>query len=239
MNNSQANESEKTAFILAAGFGTRLKPFTDTLPKALVPYKGKPMIENVISKLEYFGYNKIFINTHHFHDKMEKYFSEREGNENITLIHETEILGTGGALKNVLPFLNINSHTLIYNTDVDCEVDLEKLESYFLNKSASAVLCVQERKTSRYLIFDKNKQLIGRTESGIDKLYAAYNGEYQKKAFCGIHIISNSIINDFLPENKNFDIIPQYLKLAGEQKSILYYEISDNFWKDLGIPENL
>ena len=94
------NKFSKTAFILAAGFGTRLQPYTDSLPKALVPYKGKPMIENVITKLVEYGYNRILINTHHLYRKMEDYFSQRQGNENIILIHEEKILGTGGALKN-------------------------------------------------------------------------------------------------------------------------------------------
>ena len=112
------NPEVKKAFILAAGLGTRLKPLTENLPKALVPFKGKPMIENVISKLNRAGINDILINTHHRADKMEEYFANRSGNENITLIHEAQILGTGGAIKNAEKHLSDTEAFLVYNTDV-------------------------------------------------------------------------------------------------------------------------
>jgi NDP-sugar pyrophosphorylase family protein len=234
------NKHSKTAFILAAGFGSRLKPFTDTLPKALVPYKGKPMIENVISKLARFGYDRILINTHHFYEKMNEYFTNRPGNENIILIHEEKILGTGGALKNAGKFIDNSAPLLIYNTDVDCDLNLNELEEFFIKTNASAVLCVQDRKTSRYLLCDKNNLIIGRTESDKPVIFAKHLNSYDfKRAFCGIHIINPDIICDFPQINEAYDIIPQYMKLISENKLIISFDISNYKWKDLGIPQNL
>lgn len=235
------NEKITAAFIPAAGFGTRLKPFTDTLPKALVPYKGTPMIENVISVLKKFGVTDFYINTHHFADKMEKYFSDRTASEKITLIHEENILGTGGALKNAEKFLEKNENFYVYNTDVDCDADLNELSSFHLQTKSIASLCVQNRKTSRYLLCDEQNRLIGRTEDGIDKIYASikHNITFSKKAFCGIHVISSKIFKYLKAESESFDIIPQYMKLLNISEEIRVFDISHNKWKDLGIPENL
>lgn len=234
------NKQPKTAFILAAGFGTRLKPYTDSLPKALVPYKGKPMIENVISKLADCGYNRILINTHHFYRKIEEYFSQREGNENIILIHEEKILGTGGALKNAERYFEDSDSLLIYNTDVDSNVDLFELEKFYVESKAAALLCVQDRKTSRYLLCDKNNRIIGRTESGnpiiYDKNFLSYDF---KRAFCGIHVINPAFVKDFPAANDSYDIIPQYMKLISEGNLIKSFDIRNAAWKDLGRPDNL
>lgn len=235
------NEKITAAFILAAGFGTRLKPFTDTLPKALVPYKGTPMIENVISVLKKYGVTYFYINTHHFADKMEKYFTYRTASEKITLIYEENILGTGGALKNAEKFLDKHENFYVYNTDVDCDADLNELGSFHLQTKSIASLCVQNRKTSRYLLCDEQNRLIGRTEDGIDKIYASENQNitFSKKAFCGIHVVSSKIFKYLKAESESFDIIPQYMKLLNINKEIRVFDISHNNWKDLGIPENL
>ena len=235
------NEKISAAFILAAGFGTRLKPYTDTLPKALVPYKGKAMIENVISVLKKYGVTDIYINTHHFADKMEKYFSDRKDSENITLIHEENILGTGGALKNAEKFLSKHGNFYVYNTDVDCDADLGELSSFHFQAKSMAALCVQIRNTSRYLLCDDNNDLIGRTEDGIDVVYSSkiQQKPLLKKAFCGIHTVSSKIFRYLKNESDRFDIIPMYMKILVKNENIKVFDISDKKWKDLGIPENL
>lgn len=229
----------KKALILAAGFGTRLKPLTDNLPKALIPYKGRPMIENVISKLTSYGINEIVINTHHHADRMEDYFSSRSGNEKITLIHEAEILGTGGALKNAERELIGSENFLVYNTDVDCEVNLEEFIKFHQENAGIATLCVQERETSRYLICDIAGKLIGRTENGQKVFYSEISKEYRLMAFCGIHMLNDEIFGYFPENESNFDIIPIYMSLIKNNKPINYFDISSVNWKDLGTPQNL
>lgn len=230
------------AFILAAGFGTRLKPFTDTLPKALVPYKKKPMIENVIHKLKNDGFKDIFINTHHFSGLIKEYFKNRKGEENITLIYENEILGTGGAVKNAKKYLKNSDNFIVYNTDVDCDASINLILKYHLESGAIATLGVQDRKTSRFLLTDINGRLIGRTENGEDIIYAEDSQSimtYKYKAFCGIHIISAEIFDYLYAFNYPFDIIPVYMHLIKLGKLLLTYDLSGISWKDLGIPENL
>ncbi|MBE2226807.1 MAG: NTP transferase domain-containing protein [Ignavibacteria bacterium] len=232
-----------TAFILAAGFGTRLKPFTDNLPKALVEYKGKPMIENVITRLKAYGVTDFYINTHHFAEKMEEYFANRAGDERIKLIYENEILGTGGALKNAAKYLSAVESFILYNTDVDTEIDLNEFENFHSSANPMATLCVQDRKTSRYLICNnEEKIIIGRTENGKNKFYLPdnlkHNG-YLLRAFCGIHLINSSIFNYLSHETNSFDIIPFYMKLIEKSEKIRFFDVSGILWKDLGVPENL
>lgn len=229
----------KKVFILAAGFGSRLKPLTDNLPKALIPYKGKPMIENVITKLTSQGINEIVINTHHHADRMNEYFSSRRGKEDITLVYESRILGTGGALKNAEKYLVDAENFFIYNTDVDSDVDLEEFSNFHLENEGIATLCVQQRKTTRYLISDSFGKLTGRTENGKNVFYTENTNDINLRAFCGIHLINRRIFQ-FLPENEeNFDIIPLYMSIINQKNMIFTYDISSNFWKDLGVPQNL
>ena len=232
------NPEVKKAFILAAGLGTRLKPLTEKLPKALVPFKGKPMIENVISKLNRAGIYNILINTHHHADKMEEYFANRSGNENITLIHEAQILGTGGAIKNAEKHLSDTEAFLVYNTDVDCEVDIGDFFDFHSCNNAIASLCVKKRKSSRYKINKEKGALIGRTENGENAIYGIKSDTISKKAFCGIHIINTKIFK-YLNKNENFDIIPEYMSILQKNEEIMTYDISGIYWKDLGKLQNL
>ncbi|HWA05209.1 MAG TPA: sugar phosphate nucleotidyltransferase [Ignavibacteria bacterium] len=229
----------KHAFILAAGFGTRLKPLTDDLPKALVPYKGRPMIENVIDKLLSYGIEKIAVNTHHYSDKMKDYFADRCGKPEIEIICEKEILGTGGALKNAELYLSDAEDVLIYNTDVDCEIDLDEFYSFHFASKGIASLCVQTRNTSRYLLCNSNGKLVGRTENGLDVVYASGSSSYVRKAFCGIHIVNRRLFPFLREKTGNFDIIPEYMRLVSTDKDIFTFDITGVRWKDLGIPQNL
>jgi len=236
------NNKITCAFILAAGFGTRLKPFTDELPKALVLYKGKPMIENVISRLKSFGINEFYINTHHFAGKMEEYFGKRGGEEKITLIHEKEILGTGGAIKNAAKFLPQNGNFIIYNTDVDSDAEMNELMTFHINKNSLVTLCVQNRDTKRYLLFNEEGRLVGKAENGSDKIYMEdikAAKKIVKKSFCGIHAVNSRIFSYLESDNDSFDVISFYMKLVNRDEKIYLFDISQKFWKDLGTPNSL
>lgn len=230
-----------TAIILAAGFGTRLKHLTNDIPKALVEFKGKPMIENVIGKLESYGIKNIFINTHHHHQKMDEYFKHRKSSSNIQLLYEKEILGTGGAIKNAEKFLSGTNDFLIYNTDVDSEINLYDFEDFHFMKNSIATLAVQNRMTSRYLLCDSAGVLLGRIEHEKDIIYKNHSEPIESiahKAFCGIHILNNTVFNSMPPEGY-FEIISVYINMLKKGLNIYTFDISEVFWKDLGIPENL
>ncbi|NOS85788.1 MAG: nucleotidyltransferase family protein [Ignavibacteria bacterium] len=229
----------KKAFILAAGFGLRLRPLTDSMPKALVLYKGRPMIENVIDKLTSYGIDEIYINTHHLAEKMNEYFSQRTGMGNITLIHESQILGTGGAIMNASRNLSDADDILIYNTDVDCNLDIGNFFEFHLKNRGIATLCVQRRATSRYLLCSSSGKLEGRTENGENIIYTLHKGEILERAFCGIHIINKRIFDVLGQNDQNFEIIPAYMNIIKNNENIYTYDITEIYWKDLGIPQNL
>ena len=151
------------AMILAAGFGTRLKPLTDTIPKALVEYKGKPLIVRLIEKLQSAGISEIVINAHHFSDKMRDFFSENDFGVKITVITEKEILGTGGGILNAAGFLRDEDFFTVINVDVESDIDLSKMtEFHESNNLPLATMLVQKRKTVRYLCFDDEMIFKGR-----------------------------------------------------------------------------
>ena len=216
----------KKAMILAAGLGTRLKPLTDTMPKALVEYNGIPMISRVIQKLTSEGINDIVINTHHFSDQIENYFSENYFGVKITLIKEEEILGTGGAVKNAEKYLSEADDFIVYNTDIDSEINIKEMYQHHVNFKAIATLAVQFRQTNRPILIDEDMNFRGR----------AYNSgyEFKKAAFCGIHVINKNIFRYF-PDRKIFDIIDFYCDLISAlDLKIKCYNITDIYWRDLG-----
>ena len=151
------------AMIFAAGLGTRLKPLTDNKPKALVEVGGKTMLELVILKLKEAGFNEIVINIHHFGQQIIDYL---KANNNFGLtIHISDerdyLLDTGGGIKKATPFLMGNEPFLVHNVDIFSNVDLRQLYENHLKSGATATLLVSQRKTARYLLFNKENKLCG------------------------------------------------------------------------------
>ena len=229
--------------IFAAGLGTRLKPLTDHMPKALVPVAGKPMLEHVIRKLIAAGCDEIVINVHHFADQIID-FVKTNNNFGIT-IHisdETDmLLDTGGGIKKASSFFN--EPFLIHNVDILSNVDLKSLYEYHLTSGNDATLLVSPRKTVRYLLFDEENHLCGWVNK--DTLQTkpegfVYQPEVQKEyAFSGIHIVSPSLFN-YMGENwiGKFPIMDFYLQTCQEAK-LGGYAKEDLQLIDIGKPETL
>ena len=231
------------AMIFAAGLGTRLKPLTDHMPKALVPVAGKPMLEHVIRKLIAAGCDEIVINVHHFADQIID-FVKANHNFGIT-IHisdETDmLLDTGGGIKKASSFFN--EPFLIHNVDILSNIDLKSLYEYHLTSGNDATLLVSPRKTVRYLLFDEGNQLCGWVNK--DTLQTkpegfVYQPEVQKEyAFSGIHIVSPSLFN-YMGENwtGKFPIMDFYLQTCQEAQ-LGGYAKEDLQLIDIGKPETL
>jgi mannose-1-phosphate guanylyltransferase len=224
--------------ILAAGFGTRLKPLTLTTPKALVSFEGVPMIEIVLKKLISAGIKEVIINTHHFSEQINKYFSDRAFPLRIQLVQEEEILGTGGGIKNAAPYLKDAENFLVHNVDVLSEIDIIKLYDFHLKESAFVSLSVQNRKTSRPLLIDENNYIIGRVSRGQHLRYKTPHGSDKEVAFSGIHVISCEIFNYF-PQEKFFDIFAVYFDLIKANKKIIGCDSGNVTWRDLGNYHNI
>ena len=183
--------------IFAAGLGTRLKPLTDHMPKALVPVAGKPMLEHVIGKLKSAGFDEIVINVHHFAHQIIDFLKAKDNfGIQIWISDESEeLLDTGGGIKKAAPYFD--EPFLVHNADILSNIDLKAMYNYHLTSSNDATLLVSPRKTVRYLLFDEGNRLQGWVNK--DTLQTkpegfVYHPEVQKEyAFGGIHVISPTL----------------------------------------------
>jgi len=208
------------AFILAAGLGTRLRPLTDTMPKALVPVAGEPMLSRLIRHLKQFGYDDFTVNVHHFADMVEHFLTE---NDNfscaVTISDERDLLrDTGGAVRHAAPLLRDaeGGRFLVHNVDIITDFDLSLLESFA--KGTFATLLVSDRKTSRYLMFDKSMQLVGWTNIDTGEIRSPFPGIRKEdctlRAFSGIHNLSVDILPMLEEWPEKFSIIDFYLDIC-------------------------
>lgn len=227
-----------TAIVLAAGFGTRLGLLTLDTPKALVKVKGIPMLENVINKLISSGIQNITVNAHHFPKQIVSFFQNKKFDAEINIIIEQNILGTGGGIKNASNYLNKCCDFLVYNVDIESDLDIQDMYIYHKSKNAFATLALQNRSTTRPLIVDSEMNIIGRKSKDKFLKYRNSIGAEKLIGFCGIHIISSKIFNNFL-ETSFFDIFTTYFRLISEGEKIIGYDIGPKIWKDLGTIKNL
>ncbi len=226
------------AMILAAGLGTRLRPWTNDRPKALVEFQGKPLLQCVIEKLKDSGFDQIIINVHHFAQKIIDFVEANEsfGIEIVYSDEREELLDTGGGIKKAQWYLSDVPFFLVYNVDILSDIDLKKFVSHH-RKASIATLATQRRSTDRTLLFDnKNKNLCGwkNHSTGAEKIIKDCQG-FNELAFSGIHIISSQIF-DYLPDGK-YSIITAYLNIA-RHRLITYYDHTGDDWKDMGLKEN-
>jgi NDP-sugar pyrophosphorylase family protein len=229
------------AMILAAGLGTRLKPLTKTIPKALVPLAGKPLIFHIINKLIAAGVTEIIINVHHFAGSIIEYIeSNDQFGAKIAFSREETLLDTGGGLKNASWFFNDENPFILHNVDVVSELDISEMINYHKENHALATLAVRERKTSRYFLFDHNNQLVGwqSLETGEKEIARKTSEPPQSLSFMGIHILSPALFS-LLPQKRIFSIVKAYLELARQGYAIYGFRNENEFWLDLGKTENL
>jgi NDP-sugar pyrophosphorylase family protein len=229
------------AFILAAGLGTRLKPLTDNKPKALVEINGTPLIELIINRLIRFGFNQLIVNVHHYADDIIKFLNKKDNfGIEIEISNEKDLLlDTGGGLKKVEWFFDDEKPFLVHNVDILSNIDLGVLYSSHNSLNSLITLAVQARYSSRYFLFDKEKNLCGwRNEiSNETKITRDHSGKLTPFAFSGIHIIDPEIFR-FMPDLKVFSIVDFYLTLASKHQ-ITYFDHTSSIFLDLGKKENL
>lgn len=215
----------RQAMILAAGLGTRLKPLTDTIPKALVPVGGKPLIDLNIRKLQAQGYDRFVVNIHHFAQQIVDYVAEQDYAPLVRFSDETEaLLETGGGLKKAAPLFADDEPVLIHNVDILDNVDYGWFSRQH-QADEDAVLLVSRRTTKRYLLFDNAMRLMGWKNIETGEIKSPY--EYIRRtglsqhgeplnmfAFSGIHSFSPRLfpLMDRFPDR--FSIIDFYLSVC-------------------------
>ena len=229
--------------ILAAGLGTRLRPITDSRPKALVEVSGRTLLEITLYRLQQFGVREVIINVHHFADMVAEYL---KANNNFGLRVELSreddlLLDTGGGLKKAAWFFLGDSGAdepfIVHNVDVMSNIDLGRMLQFHSKHGPLATVAVQKRDSSRYLLFDRNLVLCGRRAgSGQEEL--AGGPPVHALAFTGIHVISPRLLH-LMQEEGVFSIIDCYVRLARHGEQILGFRADEYYWRDLGRPQDL
>jgi NDP-sugar pyrophosphorylase family protein len=229
------------AMILAAGLGTRLRPLTDNKPKALVEVGGRTLLEFTLSRLRSFGITEVIVNVHHFAEMMLAYLKDRNNfGMRVEVSREDVLLDTGGGLKRAAWFFQEaagDQPFLLHNVDVISTIDLARMVEEHRGSGALATLAVQERKSSRQLLFDEHGLLGGR-RSARDSENVRPSAPLTPLAFSGIHVISPRFLK-MMTEDGVFSIIATYLRLANGGERIQAFRADQYYWRDLGSPENI
>ena len=232
------------AMVLAAGLGTRLRPLTNDRPKALVELNGRTLLEITLSRLRQLGVQEVIVNAHHLSELLVQYLAANNNfGMTIEVSREDVLLDTGGGLKKAAHFFlgeagSEDEPFVLHNVDVISTIDLARMVSFHREHGALATLALQDRKTSRYLLFDETGRLCGRRskDGKTEQVRASTNP--QALAFCGVHIISPRFLS-MMSEAGVFSILQPYLRLAAAGEDILCFRADEYYWKDLGKPENL
>ena len=226
--------------LFAAGLGTRLRPLTNDRPKALVEIHGKTLLQYAVEHLLQYGINTIVVNIHHFGEKVLEVLEQYNNfGANIIISDERDmLLETGGGLKKAAPLLQGNSPFIVYNVDVLSNVNLHQMLAHHQQQEALATLATRTRESSRYLLFDKQQQLCGWTNTKTQAIKMVRTVESTTAyAFSGIHIIEPTLL-DLITQEGKFSITTTYLELAAAHK-IIAYPHDDDYWFDVGKPERL
>ena len=228
------------AMILAAGLGTRLKPFTEQHPKALAVINGKSLLQRNIEYLTSFGVTDIIVNVHHFPDQITNAIKNNNGfGSNVSISDERdEVLETGGGLMKARKFLEGSEPFVLMNVDILTDMDVSKMAEQHVASKALATLAVTNRKTNRYFLFDELETLCGwrNNKTGEQKI-SREAAKYIQKAFSGIHIISPAIFPLIKIKGK-FSMIDVYLQLC-KTHTISGFDHSVSKFIDVGKPENI
>ncbi|MCO6496507.1 MAG: nucleotidyltransferase family protein [Chitinophagaceae bacterium] len=228
------------AMILAAGLGTRLKPFTNKHPKALAEVNGKTLLQRNIEYLLSYGIEEIIVNVHHFAQQIVDFINKNPGFKKIiTFSDETdEVLETGGGLMRAEWFLKDSNPFVLMNVDVLTDMNLKEMIESHKQEDCLATLAVMERKTSRYLLFNDDDILCGWTnvKTG-EKIIRREADHYHAKAFSGIHVLSPRIFS-LITRTGKFSIVDAYLDLA-QDHLIKGFDHTESRFCDAGKPESI
>lgn len=244
----------KSAMIFAAGLGTRLKPYTDHCPKAMVEVGGRPMIAHQLVKLREAGFDRVVINVHHYAEQIIDYVNANNGfGLNVAFSDERgQLLDTGGGIRKALPLFAPDKPVLIHNVDIFSNADLAAFYENHVDVEANASLLVSERNTSRYFVFDDEDNLVGWKNLQTGEVRTAYDElkpalehltqddeQYRLRAFSGIHVISPTLFPLLERQDEVFSITNFYWQNSLHQH-IRCVEAPKGFqWVDAGKPEAL
>jgi N-acetyl-alpha-D-muramate 1-phosphate uridylyltransferase len=229
------------AMILAAGLGTRLKPWTDEHPKALAPVNGKSLLQRNILYLQQYGIKEVVVNVHHFADQIIEAVEANHGwGSKIIISDETDVvLETGGGLKKAAPYFKGDEHMVLMNADILTNMQLDQMIQQHKETGALATLAVSQRTSSRYFLFGEDSQLKGWKHEGTGEVKPAgldITGLH-KRAFSGIHVIQQALFSKINQTGK-FSMVDVYLALC-DTEHIYGFDHTGALLLDVGKPESL
>ncbi len=232
--------------IFAAGIGSRLKPWTDFHPKALVEVGNKPMLQRVIENMKKAGIENIIINIHHMADQIVDFVKSNDSfGINISFSDERDsLLDTGGAIVKASRLINNNDPVMIHNADIYTDLDLTTLIAAHNQSKADATLLTSRRESSRQLLADNDGYLCGWINHSTGETIPEHidNSEaLHQVSFNGIHIINQSVLEWLCKKapGKAFPIIPQYIAMSRELRISTVIPRYDYTWVDIGKPASL
>jgi len=234
------DQSLMKAMILAAGLGTRLRPLTDTLPKALVEIRGRPMLAWIIDRLALHGVTDIIVNAHYLADQIEAFvarYSDESRFERLklTVSREDKLLGTGGGIQHASWFFDDGEPFIVHNTDVITDLNLNHLVEAHCKSQALATMAVKMRETKRFLLFDENHTLCGweSTDPPESRMIGTKTGSVTALPFMAVHAASPDIFRH-ITGTPPFSILDAYLGLASEGHRIGAFRDDGARWMDVG-----
>jgi len=229
----------RRAMILAAGFGVRLQPLTDSIPKALVELDGKTMLEHSIDALQKAGFREIAINAHHHAEQIEQAVSRlrmEKPSLTLSISYEPEILGTGGGIRAAARWIHSPNPILIHNVDIWSDFNLNQLYQAHNPNNLATLIC-QERESSSYLLVDDEDRVCGIAVGDREIVAKPPVKSLRRLGFSGIHIISPRLFQRLL-EKDEFSIIDSYLRLIADGETVRSFIVEGN-WFDIGKLEKL
>ena len=228
------------AMILAAGLGSRLKPWTDFHPKALAEVNGQSLLQRNIQDLQQFGIQEVIVNVHHFAVQIIEALEKNNGwGSTITISDETDqVLETGGGLKKAADYFQGESDFVVMNADILTDMNLADMLLQHQKLKPLATLAVSKRISSRYFLFDENGYLGGwqNIKTGEEKIMRLHEKLYPK-AFSGIQVISNRLL-PMIKQTGKFSLVDVYLSLAADHP-IVAYDHTGCQLIDVGKPESV
>jgi MurNAc alpha-1-phosphate uridylyltransferase len=228
------------AMLLAAGLGTRLKPYTDHCPKALVEVNNKSLLEHNVRYLQQFGIYEVIVNVHHFAEQIEAAILEHDGyGSEITISDErAAVLETGGGLMKAAHFFDGEDNFAVMNVDILTNLDLSKMISAQETSDIFGTLAVIKRDSSRHLLFNGEMTLCGWTNNNTGERKISKDATpLIPYAFSGVQVLSAKVFDD-VPFQGKFSLIDMYLHIAKTQ-TIRGYDHTGNIFIDVGKPESI
>lgn len=212
------------AMILAAGFGTRLQPYTNLRPKPLFPVMNKPLLMVLLDLLRENKWQNIVVNCHHLAEQMQVML---EGRADVNVQYEQKILGTGGSLRQALPFFS-DKPILVMNGDIYHSVDIGAVYRHHLQSGNSVTMAMHEYPRFNTVWTDQSRVVSFRPEmiSGLSRL-----------AFTGIHVLNPEIV-EMIPVGRFFHIIDLYQTLAQDRRQVGIFRVDGSYWRDIGTPQD-